>query len=291
MPVQPGAIGIATVVVRALAPAAHARALAELGRTVLAHRAIVRELARREIVAEHRGKWLGAAWGLVQPLFVLAVYGVVYTVVFSVRPGATTTHGQSFTIYLLSGLVPWLAFQLSMAKASSLVTSNAALVKQVIFDMRLVPVASAAASCVPLVLGLAFVSAWTLAADGSVPWTYALAPVAVALQLAAMTGISFALAAFGVFVRDMRDVVQLASVVLIFMLPVVYLPGAEPDALATVIRVNPWTAMVHCYQDIFAFGRIAHPWDWVGFAAGSALACSAGYRIYRRTQPLFGDLV
>lgn len=291
MPVLPALLGSAALLGRVLAPAPHVRALAELAGAVRRQRSIVFELARRDLIAEHRGKRLGSVWGLVQPLFVLAVYGVVYTAVFNVRIGGGLTGGRSFTVFLLSGLVPWLAFQLSMAKATSLVTGNSALVKQMVFDMRLVPVASTLASCLPLLLGLGFIAVWTLVADGTVPWTYALIPLVVCCQLAAMAGVSFALAALGVFVRDIRDLVQLASVVLIFLLPVVYLPGAEPSALSTVIRINPWSAMVHCYQDVFALGRIAHPWDWVGFAGGSLLACAAGYRVYRRTQPLFGDLL
>ena len=50
---------------------------------------------------------------------------------------------RNFTIYLLSGLVPWFAFQLCMSKAATVIPANAAFVKQVVFDLNVLPIATA----------------------------------------------------------------------------------------------------------------------------------------------------
>ena len=44
------------------------------------------------------------------------------------------------TTYLLSGLIPWLSFQESMSKGSTVIVGNANLVKQVIFPIEILPV-------------------------------------------------------------------------------------------------------------------------------------------------------
>ena len=153
--------------------------------------ALTLELARREVSAEHSAKRLGMFWGLFQPLALLAVYAFVYGVVFRVRIGGTYELPRNYTIYLLSGLVPWFAFQLSMTKATTVITGNANLVKQVVFDLFVLPVATALAACLSLVLGLAFIVVYTSSTIGTLPAIYLLlAASSSSSQFLAMAGVA-----------------------------------------------------------------------------------------------------
>lgn len=240
---------------------------------------------------EHQGKRLGAFWGLFQPLFLLLVYAFVYGVVFRAKIGGTYELPRNFTIYLLSGLVPWFAFQLSMAKAASVIPANANLVKQVVFDLNVLPVATSLASCLSLGLGLAFIIGLTVFDYGAVPWTYLLLPLVALTQFLAMAGVAFLLAALGTFIKDVRDLVQLSGVVLIFLLPIVYLPSSVPAAFNPLLWFNPWTYMVYVYQDVLYFGRIQHPYSWVAFPLWSLFIFVAGYRVFRRMRPFFANVL
>src|SRR5690349_22248178 len=120
---------------RLVRPGPYVQAFRELIELLSARRGLTFELARREVSAEHSAKRLGMFWGLFQPLSLLAVYAFIYGVVFRVRIGGTYELPRNFTIYLLSGLVPWFAFQLSMTKATTVIVGNASLVKQVVFDL------------------------------------------------------------------------------------------------------------------------------------------------------------
>ena len=215
-------------VLRLLDPRTYLEAVRAIATLSIHDRALTLELTKREIQAEHAGKAFGSFWGIFQPLFLLAVYAFVYGVVFKAKIGGTFELPRNFTVYLLSGLVPWFAFLYVMAKAATVITANAHLVKQVVFKLNALPVAVAYAALVPLTLGLGFVGVFSFATYRSLPWTYALLPVAVTLQFVAMLGVSFALAATGVFFRDVRDFVQLAAVILIFLMPIVYLPAPSP---------------------------------------------------------------
>jgi lipopolysaccharide transport system permease protein len=55
--------------------------------------------------------------------------------------------------------------------------------------------------------------------------------------------------------------------------------------------VNPFTYLVYCYQDIFYFGRIAHPWSWLAFPLWSLFCFVAGYRLFRRLRPYFANVL
>lgn len=276
---------------RLLNPLPYLRTFGDLLRLLRRRRRLTFEMAKREISIEHSGKALGMVWGIIQPLFVLAVYAVIYGVVFEAKVGHSYALPRNFTTYLLAGLIPWLAFQFAMAKGTSAISANASLVKQVVFDLDVIPIATALASCVPLVLGVAFLACYTVGVYHTIPWTYVLIPVLLMIQFMAMCGVAFVLSALGVFLKDVRDIVQLSMIVLIFLMPIVYLPDHVPSAFSPVLWLNPFTYMVYCYQDVFYFGRISHPGSWIAFTAWSFLLFTGGYRLFRRVKPYFGNVL
>lgn len=279
------------LLVRIFSPRAHLQAFGELSSLLFRQRSLTWEMAKREVTTEHAGKHLGRFWGILQPLLLLSVYAIVYGIVFHARVGGTYELPRNFTIYLLAGLVPWFAFQLCMTKAASVLPANSAFVKQVVFDLNVLPFATALFGCLPLVLGLAFIAVYTLVDYGGVPLLYLALPPVVALQLLAMSGVAFALAALGAFVRDVRDVVQLSSIVLIFLMPIVYLPGSVPPQFQFILWLNPFTYMVYVFHDILYFGRIEHPGSWIVFGLGSIFVFTLGYRLFRRVRPHFGNVL
>lgn len=129
-----------------LNPLTHVRYAGALAGTLTRHRDLVLEMARRELSDTYAGQALGTAWALLHPILRLAIFlflfGVVFRVDASTQPGAPPDH----TVFLLSGLIPWLAFSEVLSKASSLVHANANLVKQVVFPLEVLPVKSVLAA-------------------------------------------------------------------------------------------------------------------------------------------------
>jgi lipopolysaccharide transport system permease protein len=276
---------------RVARPKPYVQALLELVALLRAQRYLALEMARKQVATEHAGKTLGLFWGIFQPLFLFAVYAFIYGVVFRVRIGNTYELPLNFTVYLLAGLVPWLSFLLLMARSTTLLTGNALLVRQVVFELPLLPIAATLASCLALVLGVGFIAVYTLFVYASLPVTYLALPLLLLLQFLAMLGSAFALSAIGVFFRDIGDLVQVAGVVLIFLLPIVYLPSAVPGAFELLLWLNPFSYMVWCYQDLLYFGRFEHPIAWVVFTLWAWLSFVGGYRLFRRLRPHYGNVL
>jgi lipopolysaccharide transport system permease protein len=277
--------------VRVVRPKPYVQALREVGALLRSKPYLIFELAKKQVATEHAGKAFGPLWGVFQPLFLFAVYAVVYGVVFRVNIGGTDELPLNFTVYLLAGLVPWLSFLFLMARSTTLLSSNAHLVKQVMFELLLLPIAAALAACLALVLGLVFIGVYTLADHGSVAVTYLLIPPLVLLQFFAMLGSALVLSSIGVFFRDIGDLVQMAGIVLLFLLPIVYLPSAVPPAFNYLLWINPFSYMVWCYQDVLYFGRFEHPVAWLVFPAWTFLALIGGYRLFRRLRPHYANVL
>jgi lipopolysaccharide transport system permease protein len=279
----------ASAPVRLLHPRPYLQAFGDVLRLLRKNRTLTVEIVRREIRGQHAGLVLGRAWGILQPLLIMALYAFVFGVVFRVRIGGTFELPRNYTIYIIAGMVPWLAFIQSMARGAGAITDNAALVKQTVFQVEVLPVARAITACIPLLVGLAFVALLSLAQYQSLPLTFLLVPLLVLLQLVAMAGSAFALAAIGAFVRDVREIVQVFSVIGIFVLPIVYLPSSIPKLFQPLLYLNPFSYVVWTYQDAIYFGRFEHPWAWPVLAIGALFSFVLGYRIFRRAKPFFGN--
>ncbi len=255
------------------------------------NRVLTLEIVKRDLRGQHAGQLLGSAWGIAQPLVLLALYAFVFGVVFRVRIGDTVELPRNYTIYLLSGLVPWLAFVQAMARGATALTDNAQLVKNTVFQVEILPVSRALASLLPLGVGLGFLAGLTLVTEQGLPATYLLLPALLFFQVLAMTGFAFAISALGTVVRDVKEVIQVVSVLGIFVLPIVYLPDTIPAAFRPLLFVNPFSHIVWAYQDALYYGRIEHPYAWAALGLGSLFAFVIGYRLFRKVKPYFGNVL
>jgi len=269
----------------------HFQAFRELISLLRRHRDLTLEMAKREVTDRYLGQLFGALWAVGHPLVLMGVYIFLFVLVFKVRIGGTRELPLDYTTYLLSGLIPWLSFQESMTKGTQAILSNANLVKQVVFPIEILPVKGAIASLIPQMVSFSFLLIYVLISHHSIPWTYSLLPLLVFLQVLGMIGISFILSAVGVYLRDIKDFVQVFSVVGMFLMPIFYLPNQVPVLFRPIIYINPFSYAIWCYQDLLYFGRFEHLWAWGVFSVLSLGVFYLGYRVFRKLKPLFGNVL
>jgi len=260
-------------------------------RSVRRNLALAAALARRELTSRHAGQFLGALWAVGQPLFLMMLFVFIFGVVFGQRIGGTVEMPRDYTIYILSGLVPWLSFIPGLVTSCQSVLGNGHLVKQFTIDAEMFTLKDTLLTLVFWVVGMAVIAVYTLVVNHSLPWTYVLIPVALFFQFSIGLGLGWAISAVTVFVRDMREFMQMASTAGIYTLPIVYLPHWIPEIFRPFIYMNPFSYMIWVYQDILYFGRIEHPWAWVVSLAFSLLSLTFGLRIFQRLRPYFATYI
>lgn len=257
--------------------------------TLSRHRELTLQMARREIGDRYVGQILGSFWAIAHPLLVMAVYLFMFAYVFKVRVGGTREMPLDYSVYLLSGVVPWLAVAEVLNKGPVTVTGNASLVKQVVFPIEILPTKTVLAAAVPHLTGLVVLTGYVLYTQHSLPWTYALLPLVIAVHLVLMIGLSFFLGSLGVFVRDLKDILQVLTLVGVYLMPVLYLPAMVPSVFRPLLYLNPFSYLIWCYQDACYYGRIEHPVAWLITPVMAAVAFSAGARLFGRLKPMFGN--
>jgi lipopolysaccharide transport system permease protein len=270
---------------------AHFQAFREIADLLTCHRQLIWELTKREISDRYAGQVFGTLWVIGHPMILMCIYVFIFSFVLRMKVGGTRELPLDYTVYLLSGLIPWMAFQEAMSKSSMVIIGNANLVKQVMFPLEVLPVKSIIASLMTQLVSTLALASYTLISHGLLPWTYFLIPLVFLFQLLAMIGVSYILAAIGVYFRDLKDFVQVFCVAGMYIMPIFYLPSAVPVLFRPILYLNPFSYLIWCYQDVFYFGRLDHLWAWLVLSVGSMLVFCSGYRLFRKLKVMFGNVL
>jgi ABC-2 type transport system permease protein/lipopolysaccharide transport system permease protein len=246
------------------------------------NRALIDVLVRRELDARYRASVLGFFWSLLNPLFLLAVYAVVFTYIFSPRfPGA-----DPYPLFLFSGLLPWLFFSGAVLDGSVTLVDNGPLLAKVMCPPEIFPAVTVLSHLVHhllalpiLVLALAVSS---VAGLHPFPWTFPLVVAALVPWVLATGGAVFAVSVLSVHYRDMRDLVGHLLNLLFFSSPIIYsLEGLQvPVVLHRVLSLNPLNSLVEIYRDAVFAGSVSSPLAWLTAYAVGIVAWWLGTRIF-----------
>ena len=253
------------------------------------YRLLIAEMTRREITDRYAGQVLGAAWAIGAPLLTMAVYVFAFTVLFRGRLGPTD-NGLAYTAYVLAGMVPWLALQDALMRSPVCVSGSASLVKQIVFPTEVLPLKVVLATVPALLVGLIVAVVLAIAAGAtSVFGTLVLLPIAVVLLLLMCAGLAYILAAVGVFLRDIKDIVSVLVMIGFFIHPIIYAPRQVPRWLGRVFAISPFTHVIGCFRDALVDGAVTRPWSWLISLVTALVLTVIGWRVFRMLRPSFGN--
>ena len=254
-------------------------------------RQIIYFLARKRVVARYRGSILGIVWSFIVPTLMLIIYTLVFGVVLESRwaTGESTTTEYAFLLYL--GLcVYWLVSD-CVSEAPSLIQNHANYVKKVVFPLEILPWVSLADALFHSAIRIAvFVIALTVF-QGPPPLTILLLPF-IWLPLCLWTlGLCWILAAAGAFLRDLREIMSLILVALLFLSPTFYSIKGVPEAARNLIMMNPISLPIMQTRDVAYYGSVPDLWSWFLVLLFSLFFAWVGHAIFARSRGAFADVV
>jgi lipopolysaccharide transport system permease protein len=256
------------------------------------NRQLLGQLTRREVLGRYRGSLMGLAWSFFNPLLMLAVYTFVFSVVFNARWGTgEPTSRVQFALVLFVGVIVHGVISEGINKAPGLILGNASYVKRVIFPLEILPWVVVGSEVFHAAISLAILLLAQLLFDGGIPATALWLPL-VLLPIVPMTmGLTWLLAATGVFIRDIAQLTGIITTVLMFMAPVFYPISALPEQYRKWLYLNPVTYIIEEARAVLFSGL---PPDWTGLALYSAIAllvAGGGFWWFQMTRKGFADVV
>ncbi|NTV13885.1 MAG: ABC transporter permease [Desulfobulbaceae bacterium] len=255
------------------------------------NRNLIRVLVIREVAGRYRGSVLGILWSFFNPLFMLAVYTFVFSVVFKARWGTTGESRAEFALILFAGLLVFNLFAECINRAPALILGNTNYVKKVVFPLEILPWVSFGAALFHALVSLGVWLLFSLVVIGVPHGTLWLFPLLLLPLALLVMGLSWFLAALGVFLRDVAQIVGVMTTVLMFLTPIFYPAAAIPDRYRFFLYLNPLTFIVEQTRNVLIFGT--------GLAWGSlalltflaSLVAWLGFAWFQKTRNGFADVL
>jgi lipopolysaccharide transport system permease protein len=263
----------------------------ELVASLWLNRRLLSGLTKREIVGRYRGSFLGIMWSFFNPLFMLAVYTFVFSVVFKVRWSGGGGSKVEFALALFAGMIVFNLFSECINRSPGLIVSNVNYVKKVVFPLEVLPWVTLGAATFHMLISLSVWLMFYIVFFGVPHWTLLLLPLVILPLLLMTAGFCFLLAALGVYLRDVSQVVTVATTALLFLSPIFYPISALPPAYQTILHLNPLTSIIEQTRAVLIMGTVPDPEAWAVGLGFSIVVAWMGFFVFQKTRRGFADVL
>ncbi len=264
--------------------------LVRLARLLRKHRYLLVQMTRRMFFARHAGRALGWGWSLLSMLVQFAILWFVFGKVLRVRLGGAAT--QSFSLYLLAGLVPFLALSDAVLRGAGVLRRNAALVCRVRFPVEVLVIGDVLASAAHRALGLLLVVVLCAVRGGIEPVRIGWFLAGMLVVLLWMAGLALLASAAGAFLPDLEEGLELAMQVVFYGAPVVYPLSLVPEGwMRSLVEANPVTLVASSFRAFLLGMEPPSPAAFGVLVAGGLVLVTAGARVVDRYRLRFADVL
>jgi lipopolysaccharide transport system permease protein len=243
-------------------------------------------LALREIKIRYKQTVMGASWAVLQPLFTM----VVFTLIFG-GLAQMPSEGIPYALFSYSGLLLWTYFQNALSLSGNSLVGNAQLLSKVYMPRIFIPTAPCLAGIVDYGIAMTILAAMMVYYQFVPTAAILLLPVIVLLTLLLAAGTGYWLSAICVKYRDVKFVLPFFIQLLMFVSPVIYPTDIVGGNLQWLLSLNPLTGLLNAHRAVL-LGHV--PVDYVGLAISAVITIVifiSGVLYLRRTEKYFADLV
>lgn len=254
---------------------------------IIRSRNLLWNLTLRELRAKYRRSILGWGWSMLNPLSQMLIYSVVFGAIFGVQARTGDPSGiEIYSLYLLSGILPWGFINLICGLGLGALVNNASLVRKVRFARETLVFSEVLFSLVQFSIEMSILCV-VLLIFGSplLPWIPMMLILMVLLAMFT-SGIALILAVGAVFFRDLKYLWTIISQVWFFSTPVIYDPARVEEKISgfwySVYHWNPSTAFIRSFRHVTFDGRGPELSDLAVLVVVSCASLAIGLAVFGR---------
>jgi lipopolysaccharide transport system permease protein len=258
-------------------------------KSIWRNRRLMGSMVRRDIMARSRGSFGGTLWAFLNPLLLMATYFFVFGVVLQTRFGADNSR-TGYVLYFLAGMLPWLAFSEAVGRSPYVILEYRSFVKKIVFPLETLPVNLVVSGIVTEAFALLIFVGGLLAVRGAVPGSVVWLPLLIAPQVLFTAGLCWILAATGVYVRDLGQIMGYLLTLWFFLTPICY-PESQLKEAVRVLRWNPLFTLVKAYRAVLLENQAPSAKGVVALWIVAVVVAVAGYAWFHRFRKTFADVI
>jgi ABC-type polysaccharide/polyol phosphate export permease len=260
-----------------------------LFRKLAANRNLLKNLIVRDLKHRYIGSIGGFLWSVIHPVVLLISYTFVFSVVFPPQMGPEFGT-DSFAIFILCGLLPWLLFSDTIVRNCSVISDNAPLITKTIIPAEILPISITISNLIHHLIGLVILLVVLIVYYGihiSALWIV----LYMFMLLLLAQGIGWIVAGLHVFLRDTIQALQIVMLLWFYFTPILYTIDRVPENVRFWAGLNPMALIVTGYRNSLL--HLAQPRGIeIAVVMGASLAVFLiGAYLFRQAKPAFPDVL
>lgn len=258
----------------------------KLFRNIFWHKFLLYNLMKSEIKSRYKQAILGMLWIVGQPLVTM----VIFTIVFS-KFAKVPSDGIPYPLFSYAALIPWMFFANAVTRGANTVISRSSLIKKIYFPREIPVYSDILSSCLDLVVYFLMFIVLMLYYKVRISLSIFLIFPIIFTEIIFIVGLSLALSAFNVFLRDIRNAIPLLLQFWMYLTPVAYPLSIVPDKIKPFYMLNPMVALINSSREVLVKGAISDPQGLYASVAISVITFILGYGIFKKLEMKFVDVI
>jgi lipopolysaccharide transport system permease protein len=254
-------------------------------RELYRYRDMLRFLTWRSIKVLYAQSAIGIGWAVIQPLFSM----IVFTVVFG-RFAKIDSNGVPYSLFSLAALVPWTYFSNALLEAGNSLVSQSQMLTKVYFPRLILPLSGVLAKLVDFGIAMLMLVCLMAVYQIAPTWSCIFLPLLVLIMVAASLGVGLWLTAMAVQYRDVKHALSFVVQLAMYASPVIYSVTIIPEKYRLLYAINPMVGVIEGFRSAL-LNTNPMPWDLI--AVGFLSACvvlGSGLYYFRRQERVFSDV-
>lgn len=274
-------------------------------RDIYSSRELMVNLAMREIKGKYKRTIFGQLWSLMNPIALMLVYTFVFSFVFRIQPGPGNPSGlDSFPLWLLCGLLPWMFFSRALLTSTSSLVLNQGLIQKVYFARVVMPVSDIFAVGYNWLFEMGVLLLALIIAGAQIWLTLPYTLVALLALFLFTAGLGLVLSILNVYFRDTEHLLALALQLWMYLTPVIYpvtlvsqLSNSAGPIFGTsftlldIYQLNPMTSFVELFRKTLYDVAAPSPLLLLTCVLWSMVTIAAGVVLYSRKDKYLAEVM
>jgi lipopolysaccharide transport system permease protein len=249
------------------------------------YRELLYSFISRDIKIRYKQTALGAAWAVIQPLFMM----IVFTLAFG-RLAKIPSEGLPYPLFSYAALLPWTLFAEGITRSTNSMISNSNIMTKVYFPRLIMPISGILSPLVDFTIAFVILLGMMLYYGFTPTINVLLLPAFILLAIGTSLGVGLWLSALNVQYRDFQYTVPFLIQLWLFASPVVYPSSLLPEPYRTLFGLNPMAGVIEGFR--WALLGTAPPSYLIAVSALMVVALLvSGAFYFKRMEKTFADVV
>ena len=242
-------------------------------------------LVWRDIKVLYAQTVLGFFWAILQPVFQILVFTVIFGKVAKI-----STEGIPYVLFSTVAIIPWTYMSQVMTTSSQSLVAGQGMLGKVYFPRLLFPLTSVLAKLVDFGISMLIVLGVIFYYRIVPTWNLLLFPVFVLTMICVSGGVGIWLSAMAIRFRDVKHAMTFAIRMLVYSAPIVYSASSIPEKYRIIYSLNPIVAVIEGFRACLLGTPIPWIYIWPGMITAAILFISAVF-YFKRMERVFVDVI